>query len=368
MHSIRMCEFMSANRVLTDKSDSYRNGRYREEHQCTHTKQSERKTNSVNKRISFTSFIIALMVCLGVLLPACIGTKHPDRPSPTPDAVDPVATQPSASPGMSPTVEPTEEPTFEPTAEPTAEPTDEPFFEPTEEPNSEATDAPSAHVTEEPTGEAQSLRVYLTFDDGPCKNTAAILKILEDYNIKASFFTVGYFIDRYPEMVAETVNAGHLVCCHTYSHDMQQVYASTDAFMQDVDQWCEAFISATGSEPPCRILRFPGGSNNPYMPKDLRSDYKQAATENGWRYFDWTFGDNDRWPAGNVENLPEKEYLITSFRSTLRMAISAGRPLIFLAHDTSDASVELLPEMLDEMIEMGCTFGTIDELESSFGF
>ena len=95
-----MCEFMSANRVLTDKSDSYRNGRYREEHQCTHTKQSERKTNSVNKRISFTSFIIALMVCLGVLLPACIGTKHPDRPSPTPDAVDPVATQPSASPGL----------------------------------------------------------------------------------------------------------------------------------------------------------------------------------------------------------------------------------------------------------------------------
>lgn len=294
------------------------------------------------KFIRIISVLLALVLSMSSMLTGCGGSVKPD-------------TDETAAPTAGSVSVPTVEPTPIPTENPTPEPTEGPTPEPTERP------------TPEPTAEAESLRVYLTFDDGPCKNTDTILQILESYDINASFFTVGYFIDRHPETIVDMVNAGHLVCCHTYSHEMKQVYASSEAFMQDIDEWSDAFIRATGSE-PCKILRFPGGSNNAYMPKDLRFDCMRAVTDNGWRYFDWTFGDNDRWPAGNVNNLPEEEYLMSSFRSTLRMAIGAGKPLIFLAHDTSDESVELLPLMLDEMIEMGCTFGTIDELESSYGF
>ena len=316
------------------------------------------------KSIRIISVLLALVLSVSLMLTGCgCGPVNPD----TNETAAPTA-EPTSMPSEEPAFMPTDVPTSLPTDVPTSLPTDVPTSLPTDEPASVPTDDPDAHATEKPTAEAENLRVYLTFDDGPCNNTGTILQILEDYGIKASFFTVGYFIDRHPDMIVDMLNAGHLVCCHTYSHEMKQIYASAEAFMQDIDQWVDAFIRAAGSEPPCRILRFPGGSNNPYIPKALRLDCKQEVTADGWRYFDWTFGDNDRWPAGNVDNLPEKEYLLSSFRSTLRMAISAGKPLIFLAHETSDESVELLPLMLDEMIEMGCTFGTIDELESSYGF
>ena len=40
--------------------------------------------------------------------------------------------------------------------------------------------------------------IYLSFDDGPCENTLRVLDILDSYNAKATFFTVGFFVDRYP--------------------------------------------------------------------------------------------------------------------------------------------------------------------------
>ncbi len=316
------------------------------------------------KSIRIISVLLALVLSVSLMLTGCgCGPVNPD----TNETAAPTA-EPTSVPSEEPAFMPTDVPTSLPTGVPTSLPTDVPTSLPTDTPTSVPTDEQDAHATEKPTAEAENLRIYLTFDDGPCNNTGTILQVLEDYGIKASFFTVGYFIDRHPDMIVDMLNAGHLVCCHTYSHEMKQIYASAEAFMQDIGQWVDAFIRATGSEPPCRILRFPGGSNNPYIPKALRLDCKQEVTADGWLYFDWTFGDNDRWPAGNVDNLPENEYLLSSFRSTLRMAISAGKPLIFLAHETSDESVELLPLMLDEMIEMGCTFGTIDELESSYGF
>ncbi len=326
----------------------------------------------IRKSIRIISVLLALVLSVSLMLTGCGGTPvNPDAnetAAPTAEPTSVPSEEPAFMPTDVPTSLPTDVPTSLPTGVPTSLPTDVPTSLPTDTPTSVPTDEQDAHATEKPTAEAENLRIYLTFDDGPCNNTGTILQVLEDYGIKASFFTVGYFIDRHPDMIVDMLNAGHLVCCHTYSHEMKQIYASAEAFMQDIDQWVDAFIRATGSEPPCRILRFPGGSNNPYIPKALRLDCKQEVTADGWLYFDWTFGDNDRWPAGNVDNLPEKEYLLSSFRSTLRMAISAGKPLIFLAHETSDESVELLPLMLDEMIEMGCTFGTMDELESSYGF
>ena len=62
------------------------------------------------------------------------------------------------------------------------------------------TDAVTAQPSSQPnTGGAKY--IYLTFDDGPCENTYRVLDILDRYNVKATFFTVGYFVDRRPEIV-----------------------------------------------------------------------------------------------------------------------------------------------------------------------
>ncbi len=39
-------------------------------------------------------------------------------------------------------------------------------------------------------------QVYLTFDDGPSANTDAILDILREYNVKATFFVVGEWVEK----------------------------------------------------------------------------------------------------------------------------------------------------------------------------
>lgn len=61
--------------------------------------------------------------------------------------------------------------------------------------------------------------VYLTFDDGPIPEaTPLILKMLADYDAKATFFMVGDNVHRYPELLEQVLAAGHRVGNHTYNH------------------------------------------------------------------------------------------------------------------------------------------------------
>lgn len=211
--------------------------------------------------------------------------------------------------------------------------------------------------------------VYLTFDDGPSpKYTEQLLDILDEYDVKATFFTVGYFVDRHPEIVKDAMQRGHLIACHTYSHEYESIYASSQAFMNEIHEWEESMEKATGVFPSLKILRFPGGSKNAFLSNKVRAEIMESLSKNGYKYYDWFFGDNDLWPAGNKEDLPFREYLMKSFEETMQNAISAHKPLIFLAHETCKESVELLPEMLDKLIEEGYTFATLDSFEGSAGF
>ncbi len=61
--------------------------------------------------------------------------------------------------------------------------------------------------------------VYLTFDDGPIPEvTPKVLNILDRYNVKATFFMVGENIDKFPDIFARVVAAGHSIGNHTYNH------------------------------------------------------------------------------------------------------------------------------------------------------
>mgnify|MGYP000287885683 CR=1 FL=1 len=77
--------------------------------------------------------------------------------------------------------------------------------------------------------------VYLTLDDGPSDNTQAVLDILDKYNAKATFFVTGE-MPEYKDMIKAAYDKGHTIGMHTYSHDYAKVYASVDAYFQDLDQ------------------------------------------------------------------------------------------------------------------------------------
>lgn len=84
--------------------------------------------------------------------------------------------------------------------------------------------------------EAEDLRkqVFLTFDDGPSRNTDLILDILKEYDVKATFFVIGKTDEASKAAYKRIVEEGHTLGMHSYSHAYDKVYASREAFEEDL--------------------------------------------------------------------------------------------------------------------------------------
>ena len=61
---------------------------------------------------------------------------------------------------------------------------------------------------------ARDMTLYLTFDDGPSKNTNAVLDILDQYGIKATFFVVPNDSQSCAERLREIHDRGHTIGVH----------------------------------------------------------------------------------------------------------------------------------------------------------
>lgn len=76
--------------------------------------------------------------------------------------------------------------------------------------------------------------VALTFDDGPGKTTARILKILRRYHVPATFFNIGQNMTVRPRLVRRESRQGFLLGNHTWNHpDMATLSASQQAAEMD---------------------------------------------------------------------------------------------------------------------------------------
>ena len=235
----------------------------------------------------------------------------------------------------------------------------------TEAPQTTTTEVPQ--TTETPTTEApattqaqeEGRTIYLTFDDGPGKNTEKVLGILDRYGVRATFFTVGYYVDRYPETAAKITQQGSLIACHTYTHEYDQCYASVDAFFQEMEKWKTAVKNACGAVPERICVRFPGGSKTPNA-KNVSDGIKERLEREGYHWFDWNAADNDKYPKGNVKNLPDAEYFWASYQETIGWyASKPNAQVIFLTHDSENGTVEILPRMIEDLLAKGYTFKKI---------
>ncbi|WNS79526.1 polysaccharide deacetylase family protein [Domibacillus sp. DTU_2020_1001157_1_SI_ALB_TIR_016] len=77
--------------------------------------------------------------------------------------------------------------------------------------------------------------VALTFDDGPTKNVNEILRLLDKYNVKATFFLIGKDIETYPEGAKRIVEAGHQIGNHTYSHN-RMVFKKSSYIKEEIEK------------------------------------------------------------------------------------------------------------------------------------
>ncbi|MDT8425667.1 MAG: DUF3473 domain-containing protein [Methyloprofundus sp.] len=64
-------------------------------------------------------------------------------------------------------------------------------------------------------------------------NTQHILDIFAQHNVKATFFTLGWVAERYPELVKRIVNEGHELASHGYEH-IRVTEQTPEQFRMDV--------------------------------------------------------------------------------------------------------------------------------------
>lgn len=207
--------------------------------------------------------------------------------------------------------------------------------------------------------------IYLTFDDGPYKYTERVLEILDEYNVTATFFIVGQFADYYPRRVRAIAEAGHDIGCHSATHDYSAIYASGDAITADIATWEAIVTEALGEVPEERLYRFPGGSNCTAIPQGSFDTLHDAVNELGYRGFDWTCANNDKWYAGKREDQTLTDYFKESVISSL--AIS-GETRIMLLHETVAESVEMLPWLIEYLQGEGYGFAPLSKYEGEYLF
>lgn len=73
--------------------------------------------------------------------------------------------------------------------------------------------------------ETQRREVWLTLDDGPNAQTAAVLELLDRFEAKATFFVIGNRAQKFPEAIERIRAAGHTIGNHTCSHPSGSFWA-----------------------------------------------------------------------------------------------------------------------------------------------
>lgn len=166
--------------------------------------------------------------------------------------------------------------------------------------------------------------VSITFDDGPNPEfTPKVLKLLKEYNAKATFFCIGQQAENYPEILKQILSEGHSVGNHTYSHSKSFGFFDTEKVMAELEATQSKIQTMIGRQ--IKLYRPAFGVTNPQIEKAVKNLGLHSI---GWsvRSLDTTF---------------------RSEKSVLkRITAQVSKGDIILLHDTSEKSVAVLERLL----------------------
>ena len=190
---------------------------------------------------------------------------------------------------------------------------------------------------------------FLTFDDGPTStNTPKILEVLKHYNIKATFFIIGYEAEKYKDILIKIKNEGHAIGNHTYSHNYEKIYCSVDKFITDIKKTNDVFKQILGNDFKTRICRFPGGSFG-----ESKRPFIQELEKEGYVDINWNT------ITGDAEGINvDKNKLVNRLKTTAKQQ----NHLVILMHDSpsKNTTAEALPEIIEYLKEKGYEFATLE--------
>ncbi|MFZ5590927.1 MAG: polysaccharide deacetylase family protein [Bacillota bacterium] len=182
----------------------------------------------------------------------------------------------------------------------------------------------------------------LTFDDGPDPRYALrILQILDEYNVKATFFVIGQAVQEHPELTRLIYQQGHALANHTYTHPGVDSLTLPE-YNKQLSRTNHLLQQISGARPV--YYRPPKGI--------VTAEGMEACRRQGLQMVLWTV-------CLENKNSP------TPVEMAERAAARTKPGAIILVHDgrlNRQKSVEALPILLKTLQQKGYSFVTLDYL------
>ncbi|MBD9701233.1 polysaccharide deacetylase family protein [Streptomyces caniscabiei] len=177
--------------------------------------------------------------------------------------------------------------------------------------------------------------VALTFDDGPVKDTQRLLGLLNDRNVRATFYAVGTNVQKNPATTRAASQAGHQIGNHSWDH-ANLTKLSAAKVKSQLSRTDTAIKQATGKKPT--TFRAPYGAHN----ATVRSAAGRPLVHWSVDTLDWKYKDSARLVKYvNAETRPGD---------------------IILMHDIHRTTVDAVPGIIKALTARGFHFVTVDQL------
>lgn len=189
---------------------------------------------------------------------------------------------------------------------------------------------------------------YLTFDDGPdTKVTVAILDVLKEHGVPATFYVTGLNCEAHPDILKRIYDEHHAIGNHSYSHVYKELYNNPNDFLYQMNQTDEIIKKIIGVRP--MILRAPGGGQS----ERFNTKFRPVLTENGYVEHDWNSSCEDATGVG----IPAKtliKHVNNQTGDKLKSAI-----ILMHCNQSHMETAKALPEIIRILKEKGYKFGVV---------
>lgn len=199
---------------------------------------------------------------------------------------------------------------------------------------------------------------FLTFDDGPNRNTLKVLDILKEREVPGTFFILGKTLNAYEnkEDLNRYIDEGHSVAVHSYSHDYGYLYpgrvSRPDRIVEEYEQTLEVMKEIYGEDFYSRVYRFPGGSMSWKNTEAAKDALRELEIED----MDWNSMSGDAEPLSRRPQTTEAlgKYVLETLNQNRNTDVA-----VVLMHDVIDKTPEYLNSVIDNLEAEGFTFGIL---------
>ena len=170
-------------------------------------------------------------------------------------------------------------------------------------------------------------------------DTEKLISILKQYNVPATFFVVGGWVDKYPQSVKQLSDAGHSIQNHSNTHPYM-TKISTEQIINELKICNEKIAKITGKTPT--LHRFPYG--------DYNNKTVSAVESIDMFPIQWDVDSKDWMESATVDTI------INNVLSKVKNGS------IILFHNDAKYTPDALPTILERLIAQGYTFVFIEDL------